>query len=85
MGVEQLEHMFQMSFTSSFNQYSSTFETDQTVMPIDVTGVMTQNRSFYLRNDSTCDPAINMAVLDTVPGQLGDQTFSATGLTHTKF
>ena len=85
MGVQQLEHMFQMSFTSSFNQYSSTFEADQTVMPIDVTGVTTQNRSFYLRNDSTCDPAINMAVLDTVPGQLGDQTFSATGLTHTKF
>lgn len=69
MSVTQLEHMFQMDFKNSFSQYSGTFEADQTVTAIDVSGVNTRNRSIYLKGDSTCDTEINQAVLDTVPGQ----------------
>ena len=85
MSVTQLEHMFQMDFNNSFSQYSTTFETDQTTTPIDLTGITTSSRSFYLDGDETCDPLINQAVLDTVPGQQLSATFADAGLKHSSF
>ena len=79
------EHMFQMSYTSSFSQYSSTFESNQTTTAIDVTGVMTRTRSLYLDGDTTCDPTINKAVLDTVPGQESSMTLVNSNLNHASF
>ena len=81
MGVTQLEHMFQMDFNNSFSEYSTTFETDQTTTPIDVTGVATRNRSLYVKDDDVCDTAINQAVLDTIPGQQLRATYT-NELTH---
>ena len=51
MSVTQLEHMFQMDFSNSFSQFSTTFETDQMPPAIDVTGIATRNRSLYALGD----------------------------------
>ena len=59
MSVQQKEHMFQMDFNRGFNQYSATFETDQTTTPIDVTTINTRNRSIYVIDDDLCDADVN--------------------------
>ena len=69
MSVQQKEHMFQMDFNNSFSKYSTTFETDQTTTPIDLSGISIRNRSVYVLDDDLCDSDINKAVLDSIASQ----------------
>jgi len=70
--------MWQQSYSNSFAQYSSTFATDGWTADaalIDVTGIDTSMVSFYDDADHLCDTAVNLAIMDTVPGQLFRSTF----------
>ena len=74
MSVQQLDHMWQNSYSKEFNEWSPSFSTDgwfEEQTGIDITTIdTTVVENFYIKCDTVCDPVVNLAILNTVPSQV---------------
>lgn len=82
MSVKQLNHMWQNSFTSQFDQFDEDFFTDGYLTPedldnVDLSGITTTLwNNFYVDGDTVCDPAVNQAAWPSIGTTLDDSSLN---------